>query len=180
MGARQHLALLDKEGLVTTIAGEPGSRGRPVNRWKLTAEGHSRFPDAHAQVTADMVISIKDVLGDDALNKVIANRTKGMLADYHAVTKSAENLEEALRLLCELRTSEGYMAEYQPLGDGSFALIEHHCPICIAAKSCQGFCDSELEVFQATLKRWAKVSRDEHLIAGARRCSYLIEARKNY
>lgn len=177
MGARQHLAQMEQEGLVTTIPGEPQGRGRPVRRWKLSAEGHGKFPDAHAHVTASMIISIKDVLGEEALNKVIEHRTRLMLNDYSRTIASAKTLPEALDLLCQLRTEEGYMAEVQSLEDGNFSLIEHHCPICIAAKSCRGFCDSELEVFQKTLEKHADVTREEHLIMGARRCSYLIEAK---
>ena len=35
------------------------------------------------------------------------------------------------------------MADVESLPDGSFRLIEHHCPICIAAEACQGFCGAE-------------------------------------
>jgi len=31
------------------------------------------------------------------------------------------------------------MAEFEAEPDGSFLLIENHCPICAAAKTCQGF-----------------------------------------
>jgi predicted ArsR family transcriptional regulator len=41
------------------------------------------------------------------------------------------------------------MAEVKTQADGSCLLIENHCPICAAAEACQGFCRSELEVFQA-------------------------------
>jgi predicted ArsR family transcriptional regulator len=58
--------------------------------------------------------------------------------------------------------------------DGQYLLLEHHCPICIAAKSCQGFCRSELEVFQKLFEKTASVTREDHLLDTARRCSYRI------
>ena len=65
------------------------------------------------------------------------------------------------------------MAEVE-VTDSGFRLIEHHCPICIAATTCQGFCQSELEVFQSLFAGKAAVSREEHLVSGARRCSYAV------
>jgi len=76
------------------------------------------------------------------------------------------------RRLVALRSREGYMADYHPQEDGSYLLVENHCPICAAAASCQGFCRSELAVFREVLQ--AGVERSEHILAGARRCAYRI------
>eukprot|EP01034_Spumella_vulgaris_P034247 gene34247-42231_t len=73
-----------------------------------------------------------------------------------------------------LRDAEGYMAETEVQPDGSLLLIENHCPICAAATSCQGFCRSELQVFQRVLGEGCQVERAEHLLSGARRCVYVI------
>jgi predicted ArsR family transcriptional regulator len=56
-------------------------------------------------------------------------------------------------------------------------LVENHCPICVAAKACQGFCRSELALFRETLGEKVSVERDEHIVAGARRCVYRIAAK---
>ena len=106
-----------------------------------------------------MIISVKDVLDVEALNKVIEHRTQLMLADYSPTTSSAKTLIQALDLLRQLRTEEGYMAEFEPLDEGDFSLIEHHCPIYTAAKSCRRFCDSELEVFQKIFIKHASLHK---------------------
>lgn len=81
--------------------------------------------------------------------------------------------------LSELRSAEGYMAEVQPTPDRKgFLLIENHCPICAAAHACQGFCRAELEIFRDALGDGAEVTRTEHLLAGARRCTYRITPRR--
>ncbi len=174
MGARQHLALLDDEGLVTTLPEESQGRGRPVKRWKLTQQGHGRFPDAHAQVTSDMLIAVTEVLGEDALDKIIDQRTERTYALYSETLDPIKTLSGKLKALAKLRTEEGYMAEVERV-EGGYRLIEHHCPICIAATTCQGFCRSELDVFQSLFDGAATVARDEHLIHGARRCSYTVK-----
>ena len=50
-------------------------------------------------------------------------------------------------------------------------------PICAAAAACQGFCRSELQIFQAVLGEDVQVTRTEHILSGARRCAYRIAAR---
>jgi len=67
------------------------------------------------------------------------------------------------------------MADHWQEADGSFMLVENHCPICAAATVCAGFCRSELETFRAVLG--ADIERSEHILAGARRCAYHIMPR---
>jgi predicted ArsR family transcriptional regulator len=63
----------------------------------------------------------------------------------------------------------------ETLHDGSLRLVENHCPICAAATACTGLCDGELDLFRQVLGPGVEVVREEHLLAGARRCAYRIE-----
>ncbi|HCF25674.1 MAG TPA: MarR family transcriptional regulator, partial [Cyanobacteria bacterium UBA11049] len=56
----------------------------------------------------------------------------------------------------------------------SFLLTENHCPICAAATACMGLCSKELEVFQLLLGENALIERSEHIVAGARCCTYQV------
>jgi predicted ArsR family transcriptional regulator len=76
--------------------------------------------------------------------------------------------------LAEIRRQEGYMAECVRQRDGSILLTENHCPICAAASTCQGLCREELSLFRAVLGDKARVERTNHILAGARRCAYVI------
>ena len=49
-------------------------------------------------------------------------------------------------------------------------------PICAVAKTCQGFCRSELAVFRELLGADARVERVEYLLKDGRRCVYRIES----
>jgi predicted ArsR family transcriptional regulator len=57
---------------------------------------------------------------------------------------------------------------------GGFLLVENHCPVCAAARTCQGLCASELEVFRRVLGPDVTVERSDHILAGARRCAYRV------
>jgi predicted ArsR family transcriptional regulator len=170
-GARFHLLKLEKEGLVESESVAEG-RGRPKQIWSLTQKGHDRFPDAHATLTASLIETMRETLGQNAVDDVIGAHEKKTLSRYSAEISESDSLEERVARLTEIRSREGYMAEYEEVENG-FILIENHCPICTAAKACQGFCRAELNIFQEVLGEEAEVERTEH-IKGARRCAYRI------
>ena len=174
MGIRQHLADLEQQNLVTQTRQEKQNRGRPVHHWRLTQQGHQQFPDSHAQITLELIGVIRNNLGENSLHKLIEARSKQVFELYRQkLEQSAHGLEARITTLAQARSDEGYMSEVRLLPDG-WLLVENHCPICVAAKSCQQFCRSELTMFQHLLEKQASVKRVDHLLAGARRCAYKI------
>lgn len=172
-GARQHLTELSAASLVeaeTVVA----PRGRPTRMWRLTAAGHARYPDRHADLTLDLIRATEAVFGADGLDRLIRHREKASRAAYGAALGAVAVIEDKLARLAEQRTREGYMATWSKQPDGSFLLVEDHCPICAAATACQGFCRSELQIFRAVLGPAARVERTEHVLAGGRRCTYRV------
>lgn len=170
--ARQQLVKLATEGLVEGLS-EANGVGRPTQVWHLTPAGHARFPDAHADLTVQLIRSIRTELGEEALDRLIGAREKETQASYSEEVADAADLQERVARLAAIRTREGYMAEWSK-DDGGYLLVENHCPICAAATICQGFCRAELAVFQDVLGREAQITRVEHIPAGARRCAYRI------
>ena len=172
MGVRQHLARLESDGLVA-FADERRSVGRPKRYWSLTEKAETRFPDSHAQVAVELIAGMASLFGSEGLDRVIALREAEMLLRYHRELDLAGSLAKRVKRLAELRNAEGYMAAIETGKDGSYLLVENHCPICAVAKACQGFCRSELSMFQALLAG-CTVERIDHILAGARRCAYRI------
>lgn len=170
--ARQQFVKLAKEGLVAAEAKTQGV-GRPIQLWQLTATGHAHFPDAHGELTVQLLRLIRSQLGDSALERLIDSREQETRHQYYEAMIGADSLTERVARLVAVRTREGYMAEMQIEADGTLLLIENHCPICAAATQCQGFCRAELAVFQQVLG--APVERVEHILSGARRCTYRIK-----
>lgn len=171
-GARFHLLKLEKNGFVKSTSKAEG-RGRPKQIWSLTQKGHDRFPDAHAELTANLINMMQETLGEDAVDQVIDRHQKNTSSRYSQEIDESDNLETRLKKLANIRTREGYMAEYKK-EDEYFLFIENHCPICSAAKVCQGFCRAEKNIFEIVLGEDVEVERMEHIIKGARRCCYRI------
>jgi predicted ArsR family transcriptional regulator len=175
--ARQQLVRLAADGLVVATT-EPRGVGRPAQVWVLTEAGNARFPDAHAELTAQLICSIRTQLGEAVLDRLIESRAVESRASYAAALEGAANLSERVARLAEARTREGYMAESRAEGEG-FVLVENHCPICVAATTCQGFCRAELDTFRDVLGPDASVERVEHIVAGDRRCVYRISLNRS-
>ncbi len=170
--ARLQMEKLAAEGLVEHVTERMGV-GRPRRSWSLTALGNGRFPDTHAQMTVELIEAIRGEFGDEGMDRLVKRREQATQVGYRKALDGAASLEERLDRLAQVRAAEGYMAEWSRREDGAYLLIENHCPICAAASACQGFCRSELALFETMLAP-ARVERAEHILAGARRCAYLV------
>jgi len=172
---RQQMTRLHADGLVDSESHSAG-RGRPTQIWFLTDAGHGRFPDTHAEMTVQMIGAVRQVFGEDGVDKLIQAREASMLEGYQRAMAGAHDLPSRLDRLMQVRSSEGYMAELRKDG-ADFLFIENHCPICSAAKACMGFCRSELDLFRKVLGTDVQVDREEHILSGARRCAYRVRQR---
>lgn len=171
-GARKHLLNLAQEELIrSSVKGE--GVGRPSTYYTLTEKGLAQFPDTHADVTVQILKSVKNLLGENALDLLISDREKNTHERYEKVLSKAKSLEQRLESLSKVRSEEGYMAEWKKEGE-VYYLIENHCPICAAATECQGFCRAELSNFQSLIGKEYTVERIDHIISGGQRCVYKI------
>ncbi|MFJ2363872.1 helix-turn-helix transcriptional regulator [Pseudomonas sp. NPDC087697] len=169
--ARQQFVKLAASGLVQARS-EARGVGRPSQVWHLTAAGHARFPDTHSELTVQLLQTVRETFGPEAIDRLIDVREQQSRTLYLQELAGAETLQERVKRLTALRVREGYMAEWSEQPDGAFVLVENHCPICAAAAACQGFCRAELNVFEQVLQ--ARVERVEHILMNARRCAYRI------
>lgn len=178
MAVRQHLAGLEADRLVA-FEDERGKVGRPRRVWRVadTPEAQARFPDSHAELTVGIIAAARAVFGESGLDRLIERRGELQAEQYTQRIPRNGSLEQRVGALARIRREEGYMAEWKREADGSFLLIENHCPICVAADSCQSLCQVEQDLFRRVLGPDVDVERTEHLLSGARRCAYRIEPR---
>jgi predicted ArsR family transcriptional regulator len=176
MAARQHLYSLEAEGIV--VAREaPRPLGRPVKLWALSDNAEAFFPDGHAELTLGLLTAMGQAFGPAGLDKLLAARTQTQERVYAARVHRHKALKRRLEVLAEIRSEEGYMAEVRANGRGAYLFVENHCPVCAAARVCQGLCRGELELFRAVLGPQVTIERVDHILAGARRCSYRVSSK---
>jgi predicted ArsR family transcriptional regulator len=172
---RQHLEGLAAHGLAERRGRASGGRGRPAVEWALTPLAAELFPDRHGDLTVELLAAIREAVGDDGLDAVVAARSARQLAAYRGVVPppAAAPLRQRVAALTRQRTAEGYMAETRRDG-ADLLLVEHHCPVCSAAAACSGLCRGELDLFRAVLGPGVVVERTQHLMAGDARCVYRV------
>ena len=179
VAVRQHLDSLAAADLVRAETQAAKGRGRPSSVWRLTPLSEKLFPDRHGELTVGLITAIKHALGEDGLEKVVEARAADQIDEYRALIPGASaSLKARVQALAEQRTAEGYMAEVREERRGEYLLVEHHCPICDAAKTCTGLCSAELHVFQESLGERTEVERVAHLLSGDQRCVYRIRKQR--
>lgn len=171
-GARLQLVKLTEDGFVISQSVSTGV-GRPTMQYSLTSKGFAYFPDAHTDLTVQLLQTIQGVLGPQAVTSVLNEREKALDNKYAAEIKPDLPLEEKLASLAKVKTQEGYMAEWRKEND-DYLFIENHCPICMAARQCAGLCEAELNSLKKALGNDTNIERTEHIIDGSRRCVYIV------
>ncbi|MBI1330843.1 MAG: ArsR family transcriptional regulator [Alphaproteobacteria bacterium] len=176
MAVRQHLYALAEDGLVAETAAPRAAgagRGRPVKLWQTTGKAAAHFPDSHSALAAELLGQMKKAFGDEGVDKLLKLRTADQEQAYRTAMDGKKTLKARLDALAKIREREGYMAAVKKDGE-AYVLVENHCPVCVAARVCQGLCREELSLFQRILGKDAKVERTSHILAGASRCAYRI------
>jgi iron-sulfur cluster biosynthesis transcriptional regulator SufR len=169
MGVRQHLAILEAEGLVEHYQEKQG-RGRPPHVYQLTDQANSLFPTTYANFAVGLMHEVAKFNGPGFINKVFRGRMKAQLEAYQ-LRLGGKTLCERVQELARIRDEEGYMARFDENAD-DYVLIEHNCPIAVIAQEYPHVCEIELALFRQSLG--AKVVREEHLMQGSHRCCYRI------
>ena len=169
MGIRQHLAILETEGLVEYHQEKQG-RGRPPYIYQLTDAASSLFPTTYANFAVGLMHEVAKFNGPGFINKIFRGRMKSQLQTYQ-LRLQGKTLSDRVKELARIRDEEGYMARFDENED-DYVLTEHNCPIVLIAQEYPYVCEIETALFRQSLG--AKVVRVEHLMQGSHKCCYRI------
>ena len=174
---RQHTADLLEAGYIEYTE-KRGVVGRPCRSWTLCDSDvvQKRFPDGHADLAVSLIAAAGAALGPEAVDAMLAHRRTAQARAYRTYVPDDAPLSDKLQALAEVRSREGYMAEWAGGDDGSYRFVEKNCPVCVAAASCQGICESEIDIFRDFFGDGVEVERRSHILSGDRSCSYEVRA----
>ncbi len=169
MSARGHLAVLERDGLIT-YSEERGKVGRPRFVYSLTDRGHDFFPKTY-HVLCNRVLEAA-IAGSPAAAAELASRIAQNWADEHRHRLAGKTLAEQVETLATIRTEEGAMACCETTPDG-FILRQRNCPSsCVAARFPNVICTAEIGFIQRLLD--ATVERVAWAQNGDSACTYHI------
>ena len=171
VGVRQHIALLERDGLVHTAAVRRGV-GRPSHLYALTTAAETLFPRRYDRLLMDALAFIEEQGGPAALDRLFAARRR-KLAEQYAPRLAGKSRAEQVAEMAAILTEQGYMCDWEQLPDGGFALVEHNCPVDCVARDYHQACSHELTLYEDILG--VALVREETISEGGMCCRYRIE-----
>jgi predicted ArsR family transcriptional regulator len=171
---RPPLAELEARRMVIAEPVTTGVRGRPPLGWALAPGAMELFPDRHGDLSVELIDAMRSVLDGDEFARVLAERDRHLLTSIEACLPAEADVAARVEQLAAIRVDQGFMAEVRADGD-DLLLIEHHCPVSAAARSCRELCDNELDLFRQVIG--SDVERTQHLLSDGERCVYRIRTR---
>ncbi len=146
---RRHLRGMEEDGLVASSPAPEGP-GRPTNRWHLTAEGRTQFPDGGQQFALGLLESMADHLSPEMVQELMAQQAQQKAHSYRQQIGDG-SLQGRLERLVDLRRREGYVAECTPdPGGEAWLFSEFHCSVMRIAERFPCVCDQELQLIRST------------------------------
>jgi predicted ArsR family transcriptional regulator len=128
MGIKQHCLTLERDGYLDTLR-RPQRMGRPEMVYRLTRRTHDLFPADSNQFTLELLMSIQEIFGPNAPEKVLYNAFERKSASLKAKVKG-ETVVERAKWLAKVRDIEGHMAQLiSDEKDGGLQILECHSPI---------------------------------------------------
>ena len=173
VAVRRHLTKLERDQLVAYREVQRGM-GRPSFVYELGEAADRFFPRRYQELALDVLVTVKDLYGNEAINQVFEKRSRQIIDRYRRRV-NGDSLEDRLEQLTRLREADGYMSSWQPTADGSYILREANCPIMHVAETCDSACNQDMILLEDLLD--AKVTRTDHLVAGGGACCYQVRAK---
>lgn len=167
-GTRQHLSLLETDGLITHSQTRLG-RGRPKHQYQLTPAADALYPRTYSELTNEIL----DYLEPDILEAIFIRRRERRLTQAQARLKPLKTLKRRVQELARILDEDGYLADVT-LEDNGYKIVEHNCAIFAVAIKYGQACSSELEFIRAALPE-AEVTRVAHMVASGHVCAYHVQ-----
>lgn len=167
---RQHLNGLRSAGLIEARQ-ERGNTGRPADRYHATELTESLFVSAEGDLSIELLGHIEEE-DPELINRVFQRRRRALVDGVKAGLEGL-GLGERVAAVAELLDAQGYLADFEDVGDGRYRINLHSCAIWTVANRYRQACTAELD-FVRDLIPDAVVERVTHKTSGAHTCAYEI------
>ncbi len=171
MGVRQHLLLMERNGLVEYITEKHGV-GRPGFLYRLTGPADDLFPKTYQEFALGILYDLEQMDGKDKVAELFIRRKERMKAGLAVALSGVDNLSDKLRILAESMKSEGGIVEIEESKD-SITLKQFNCPISKVALRFSEACDQDLQFI--TELTGSNVVRQQCIRDGDQSCRFVIK-----
>ncbi len=170
---RQHLSALRSAGFITARQ-ERGHSGRPADKYHATDLAEPLFG-----TTANLSIELLEHIEEEdpeLVNRVFERRRRRLVEEANDRLEG-EPIDKRVAVLTELLDAQGYLADFDALGDDHYRINLHSCAIWAVANRFQQACTAELDFIRDLIPD-ATVERVTLKTDGAHTCAYEITVQK--
>lgn len=167
---RRHLKALEAEGMVC-FRREARGVGGPVFAYVLTDRGEGLFPRAYEPMLAHALERVREQSGPEGVEQFFLERWRLLLAEAGPALAALPAAERS-RMLAELLSGQGYMAESATAPANELRIIEHNCVMHELVRRFPEICAAEAKFLAEVLG--GTVERQSHMATGCNHCEYRV------
>jgi predicted ArsR family transcriptional regulator len=161
---RQHLAALERDGLVLRGATRPTGR-RPEQLYRLTDHAKEQFPRQYQMLASVLIDEVADLIGPEALAALMRSLGQKLARDreQHVVDEST---------IVQHMNQAGYEAEVFFRSSGEQEIIAHNCVFHRLAAAHPVVCELDLALIGAL--GGGEVEHRECMVRGGHVCRFKL------
>jgi DeoR family transcriptional regulator, suf operon transcriptional repressor len=168
-GVRQHLAVLEREGLVLADF-DRGHVGRPALVYRLSEAGEALYPTQYDALANLLMEEIRSVAGAETLQRIL-RRVAARMAEQEHGRVEGRTLAERVEATAALMREQG-CAAFSEERDGVYYLHECTCPYPAVARRNSAVCALEVDLVRRLTGGDARLVSS--LLRGDDACIYRI------
>ncbi len=168
-GVRQHLTVLEREGLVTAHE-DRGRVGRPALVYKLTEKGDALYPKSYDQLANVLLEEVRELAGAEALQTLL-RRVASRFAEPYKERLEGRPLSERVSEASQIIQERGCLAECSQDG-GDWLISQYTCPFPSVAGQNSCVCSLDVEFVRQLVGADARLTTS--LLRGDDACTFRI------
>lgn len=173
ISVRHHLNSMLADGLVTSEEERHGV-GRPRLVYYLTERGLEKFPTRYFRLANRLLGRLKETLPASAVETIFSEMARELAEDHLRATQNM-SLEEKLDFLKKLLSEEGFIIEWEKIGD-SYHIHEITCPYFHVTQAHPEVCTVDQTLISTVLSLPAQ--KIQCVLSGDHHCTYIIPLEK--
>jgi predicted ArsR family transcriptional regulator len=168
-GIRQHLTVLERDGLVLAHE-ERGGVGRPTLVYSLTDKAEALFPRSYDELANNLLEEIRASEGRERMYQIL-HRVAERMADAHWERVQGKDTAERVKETAAIMQEQGCLVDWTE-NDGEFLLDEYTCPFPKVAKQDSSVCALHVDFVRRLTGADTRLAQS--LLRGQRACTYRI------
>ncbi|MFZ6017992.1 MAG: helix-turn-helix transcriptional regulator [Chloroflexota bacterium] len=173
ISVRHHLNSMLADGVVASEEERHGV-GRPRLVYYLTERGLEKFPTRYFRLANRLLGRLKETLPASAVETIFSEMARELAEDHLRETQNM-SLEEKLDFLKKLLSEEGFIIEWEKIGD-SYHIHEITCPYFHVTQAHPEVCAVDQTLISTVLSLPAQ--KIQCVLSGDHHCTYIIPLEK--